>query len=199
MPENALGLGAGNAARWIAFYEGDAERAFRECDRPEIALHVALLAGVDRKALVACAADAALLATRRVGEPDLRCVRAVASAHRWVRGDAGPAEAWAAAFAASDAATESGHTNAWMAAARACAAAGFACDAWADASYYAQRAHAAIALEQALRAFGAEESTGVEALMAIVRQHVTPSMVAAAAEAERIDLGLDLVPAVSRA
>lgn len=180
-----LGQLDGEVGRWLDTYDRDVGRAFQECRRADWLVRIALALGVDRRLVVAAAADAAALAVNRTEQSDLRASRCVATARKFACGESDAAEAWAMAFAASHAAEELAHEQPLASeAALAAAAAGFACDPRADDHWYAQRAYAAEAIDHAVRAYGTERTVGMQRCLAAAR--------------ERISLGV-LTSAVSRA
>lgn len=143
-------------ANWLRPYGDDLRRAWRECPHAEWLVHLALHAGVSRTTVVHAVAElvSAAIAARRV--PDLRVNRALVTTLRWLGGRALGGEAWAAGFAASDAAKGlTDDRDAAAASAAGCLA--FACDEEADDGFYAHRAYAAAAAAQATLALDAPE------------------------------------------
>lgn len=174
-----LGQLGGEVGRWLDTYDRDLDRAWGECRRADWLLRIAIALGVDRRLIVGAACDAAALAVRRTEQADLRAVRCLATANEWARGQSGPAEAWAAAFAAWQSAEELAHDQPLASeAAFASAMAGFACDPRADDHWYAQRAYASGSVEHAVRAFGTERAVGMQRCLAAVREKVTLGVLA---------------------
>lgn len=169
-----LGQLDGEVGRWLDTYGRDVGRAFQECRRPDWLVRIAMALGVDRRLVVAAAAEAAALAVERTEQGDLRASRCVATAMKFARGESDAAEAWAMAFAAAHAAQELAHGRPLASeAALAAAAAGFACDPRADDHWYAQRAYAAEAIDHAVRAYGTERTVGMQRCLAVARERIT--------------------------
>lgn len=178
---NALGQLGGEVGRWLDTHGRDVGRAFSECRRADWLLRIAMALGVDRKLIVMAAADSAGLAVKRTRQLDLRPARAVLSATKWARGECGPADAWAAGFAASQAAEEiAGESPLASEAALAAAAAAFACDPRADDAYYAQKAYAADAVEHAVRAYGLDRGVGQQRCLDVARERITVGILTSA-------------------
>lgn len=171
----------GEVGRWLATYDQDVERAFAECRRADWLVRIATSVGVPRQIVVGAAGACAELAVRRARPVDLRAARAVTTALSWSRGECGAAEAWAAAFAATQAAEDAAAESVFASeAALAAASACFACDPRADDTYYAKRAYAATAIEHAMRAFGTEAQLGRQRCLEMTRGHITVAVLAAA-------------------
>jgi hypothetical protein len=171
----------GEVGRWIATYDRDVDRAFAECRRADWLIQIAMAVGLDRRLVVAAAADAATLALRRTRGPDLRPFRSVTTALQWSEGEAGSAEAWAAGFAASQAARDLAAASPLASeAALAAAAVGFGCDLRADDAYYLERAYPVAAIEHTIRAFGTERSVGQSACLEAVTARITCPILATA-------------------
>lgn len=178
-----MGLGQldGEVGRWLDTYGRDVDRAWAECRRADWLLKIAMALGVDRRLVVAAACDAAMLAVRRTEQTDLRPARCVATALKWARGESGPADAWASAFAASQSAEELAREQPLASeAALAAAMAGFACDPKADDHWYAQRAYASESIEHSVRAFGTERAVGMQRCLAAARERITLSVLTSA-------------------
>ncbi|UJR79317.1 hypothetical protein [Sandaracinus amylolyticus] len=177
----SLGQLDGEVGRWLDTYDRDVRRAFEECRRGDWLVRIAMSVGVARPLVVIAAADAASIAIKRTRPSDLRPGRAVLTATKWARGECGPADAWAAAFAATQAAEDIAKESVLVSeAALAAAAACFACDPRADDAYYAQRAYAAQALDHAVRAFGTEAHVGRQRCLEATRERITLDVLASA-------------------
>lgn len=171
----------GEVGRWLATYDRDVERAFAQCRKADWLVRIATSVGVAREVVVGAAAACAELAVRRARPADLRAARAAATALAWSRKECDAADAWAAAFAAVQAAEELAVESALASeAALAAASACFACDPRADAAYYAKRAYAADAIEHAVRAFGTEVQVGRHRCLEVTRAHITLAVLASA-------------------
>lgn len=177
----SLGQLDGEVGRWLDTYDRDLDRAFEACRRGDWLLRIAMALAIDRRLVVAAAADAAAIAVRRTAHPDQRPARTVALAAQFARGETGAPEAWAAAFAASQAAHDLARDQPLASeAALAAAAAGFACDPRADDHFYSQRAYAADAVEHAVRAHGTERAVGAQRCLQVVRERITLAVLTSA-------------------
>lgn len=141
-------------ARWLKNYGDDLPRAWRECPNADWLVHLALHAGIGRTTVVHAVGElvSAAIASRRVA--DMRINRALVVTLRWLGGRASGTEAWAAGFAASDAAKDLVDDRD-AATASAAGYLAFACDEEADDGFYAHRAYAAAAASQAAIALDA--------------------------------------------
>lgn len=111
-------------------------------------LWLALAAGVERRLVVGCALSIAERALAAARPSDMRPARALKVADAWLRGVASGSEAWAAGFAAMQAAEASAEPDK-SPAIRAAASVAFACDDLADDAYYALTGYCARAAEHA--------------------------------------------------
>lgn len=141
------------AASWLSAHDHDLAVGWGTCPRPEWLVHIALQVGVLRTPLVRATSDLVSTAVSSRHAPDLRPRRAVVTTLRWLAGRAPSSEAWAAGFAAMDAA-ETLEDELDAEAARAAACLAFACDDQADDGFYAHRAYAATAACHATEVLG---------------------------------------------
>lgn len=147
-----------DVAAWLEGRGDDLSQAWRSCTHGHWLIHMAAVARVDRVLLVHAAADVAGAALARRHATDERAARALRTALAWVDGRTRSAAAWACGFAAVEAA-DAEPDPCVAAALRAAAFVAFACDDDADASFYAHRAYAAKAVEQAALALGSDGPT----------------------------------------
>ncbi len=132
--------------------------AWRGCERAEHLIALALSAGLGRALVVRAVAelvgDAMAAHARGLAEQDaapvrdLRVHRALVTALDWVGGRADAKEAWAAGFAAAEAASAM-NDPLREAGARAASCLAFACDEEADEAFYAHRGYLVQAVEHA--------------------------------------------------
>ncbi|MEM9188314.1 MAG: hypothetical protein AAGF12_04020 [Myxococcota bacterium] len=158
-----------------ARHQPDLRQAWERCDRGDWLLQIATRVAVPRRLVVQAAVDCAGMSLGRIPREEFRPRRALHLASAWVRGEASGSECWAHGFAAANAAGELEETTGSARAndaAMAAACAAFACDADADCSYYAQRAHAAQAAFLAACAFDDEVIRAHRLAASIVRDRV---------------------------
>lgn len=127
------------------------DEAWEGCGRPEWLIALATSAGVDRFALVAVICDVIERAHLAGELPE-----AFQLAKGWTRGQVDGRACWAAGFRAMELARRAPDSHVRIAA-RAAAAAAFACDAEADEGYYTSRGHAVEAVQIAASALDSNE------------------------------------------
>ena len=143
-------------ARWLTAYRDDLPRAWRECPSAEWLAHIALRLGVRRTPLVRATMELVSGAVGARRPPDLRPNHAIVITGKWLSGTARSHDAWAAGFAAGEAA-DALEDPLDAAAARAAACLAFSCDDDAEGPFYAHRAYAATAGRHAAIALGSED------------------------------------------
>jgi len=158
-------------AHWITPYGEDLPRAWRECPSAEWLAHIALRLGVRRTPLVRATMELVSSAVGARRPPDLRPNHAIVIAGKWLGGNALSYDAWAAGFAAAEAADALADPID-AAAARAAACLAFCCDDDADDAFYAHRAYAATAGRHAAVALGSEGAAADRMRAALPLTHV---------------------------
>lgn len=158
-------------ATWLTPYREDLPRAWRECPSAEWLAHIALRLGVRRAPLVRATMQLVSSAVGIRRPPDLRPNHAIVITGKWLTGNALSYDAWAAGFAAAEAA-DALPDPIDAAAARAAACLAFACDDDADGAFYAHRAYAAAAGRHAASVLGGEGDAADALRSALPLTHV---------------------------
>jgi hypothetical protein len=166
--------------RWLEGRD-DLAQAWRTCPSASWLIHLALAVELDRALIVQAAVDVVSSAITSAAPADMHALRALRVARAWLDGRAQPTEAWAAAFAASEAAEVEPDPKR-AAVIRAASLVAFACDDRAEPAYYAHRADAARAVELADGAL-ADDTAGTPPAAWIRARIPLPTVLSALAKA----------------